>query len=255
MRLFTYCHLMIATISFSVLYIPVRSEVNGWSPIQIPDDDRDTTVATALRGLPALYSLGDDITSYYTFNYGGLLPPLSLDHPDISWPFVFRDESVLANTTPSCPDWVYGWFPADISQKMTVKDPEFYPTVIDYNRRYYDPFSLNDAPFRFFYHRKYFGTWQILSRGPDGDFDILCEDLSLDMIHPSRYVCNPNKVFDPTNGLVSNGDIYPACIHDYYSSITTRLTLMWKMQEQGMSDDDWVKWIKEEEKKKAEEKK
>lgn len=255
MRLSTIWRFPVVVACFYIAFFELPSNVGAWNAEQIVDSDEHTTIVAVLKGLSATFSLGDDIVRYYALGYGGCLYPLSLDHPDTAWTFIFSDKSVLAHTTESCTDWVYGYFPSDLSQKMTLNEPSFYPTIIEFNNRYYDPFSPEKEPFRFFFYSREFGTWQILSRGPDGDFDIHCEDLNIENTPPQPFLKDINKIYDPTNGLISNGDIYPAVLDDYYSTTTTYFTLWMKKWDEGMDHKEWRRWIKEEEKKKSAEKK
>ncbi len=82
-------------------------------------------------------------------------------------------------------------------------------TPIAYLTRYFeDPFQLapTDPQPTFVYYADING-WVLISPGPDGDYDIDPElDYRSDITQPSEDILL--KGYDPTNGLMSNGDIF-----------------------------------------------
>ena len=69
-----------------------------------------------------------------------------------------------------------------------------------------DPFSPQALPFVYYRDEK---GWMILTRGPDGDYDMdPAKMYDGSIAQPSRDLLTSTATYDPTNGTISNGDIW-----------------------------------------------
>lgn len=124
----------------------------------------------------------------------------------------------------SYPAWVFGNDPLAVNKASATRSmpslrlgvnvgggiaPITLTTPIAYMTRYFaDPFveSSTEPQPTFVYYADTNG-WILVSPGPDGDYDIDPElDYRSDIPQPSELIVS--KGYDPTNGLMSNGDIF-----------------------------------------------
>jgi len=179
--------------SIAILFGMVVAICGILSAIAIPnflEESRSGQVSKAMAGARILATAIED----FRVDHGALPPSRSLDE----WAQSQGRKSARAlakagGTGLSTVEWKYGGITTPVAY---IAIPPFDSCA-----------SVPTMPFAYLSHAD---GYILFSTGPDADYDIRPNPalLALDSAHAQRTLAESSLAYDPTNGTVSNGDIY-----------------------------------------------